>query len=538
MVSGHPDGGGADRMPYYRRVRHRPREQKSVIAMDQLAGINACPGGSAEVAPPKACRMSDQTLAKARSSSWFYAILPLAVAAGIFFIDTFTKLDIAIAVLYVVVVLVSAGFLNRKGILAVGGICMFLAVLSYLIVHGRMEPGSPAVRCLISLCVIGITTFLTVTNQKVTQELSSQAALLNLTHDAIFVRDLNDVITYWNAGAEELYGWRREEATGRRASELLNTRFPTALEIINERLQLSDRWQGELTHTTRNGTELTVASRWSPQRDERGRLVATMETNSDITEHKRAEDQLHQARSQLSHVNRVATLGELTASIAHEVNQPLAAVVTNGEACLRWLSRDVPELGEVQLSVERMISNGRRASEVVARLRALARKDASQRVELDLNDIVDDVLPLVEREIFRHRIKLVVDLASPAPRVLGDRIQLQQVLLNLVVNAIQAMSTIRSGPRTLTIVSDTRLDGASSKIATLKVNDTGPGIASDAVDRLFMAFYTTKTDGMGMGLSICRSIIEAHGGRIAAAPGAEGGASFVLELPLLEGVHA
>jgi PAS domain S-box-containing protein len=506
--------------------------------MDKLAGINARPGEPAEVALPKAWHMSNQTVAKTRSGAWFYAILPLAVAAGIFFIDTFTKLDIAIAVLYVVVVLVTAGFLNRKGVLAVGGICMFLAVLSYLIVHGNMEPGSPAIRCVISLCVIGITTFLTVTNQKATQELSSQAALLDLTHDAIFVRDMHDVITYWSAGAEELYGWRREEAIGRRATELLNTRFPIARQAIDEQLRSTDRWQGELGHRTRNGTELTVTSRWSLQRDERGRLVATMETNSDITEHKRAEDQLHQARSQLSHVNRVATLGELTASIAHEVNQPLAAVVTNGEACLRWLSRDVPELGEVQLSVERMISNGRRASEVVARLRALARKDASQRAELDLNDIVDDVLPLVEREIFRHRIKLVVDLASPAPRVLGDRIQLQQVLLNLVVNAIQAMSTIRNGPRTLTIVSNSRLDDAGSKIATLKVSDTGPGIDPDAADRLFMAFYTTKTDGMGMGLSICRSIIEAHGGRIAAAPGAEGGACFILELPLLEGVHA
>ncbi len=208
--------------------------------------------------------MSNQTVAKTRSGAWFYAILPLAVAAGIFFIDTFTKLDIAIAVLYVVVVLVSAGFLNRKGVLAVGGICMFLAVLSYLIVHGNMEPGSPAIRCVISLCVIAITTFLTVTNQKATQELSSQAALLDLTHDAIFVRDMHDVITYWSAGAEELYGWRREEAIGRRATELLNTRFPIAREAIDEQLRSTDRWQGELGHRTRDGRELTVASRWSP----------------------------------------------------------------------------------------------------------------------------------------------------------------------------------------------------------------------------------------------------------------------------------
>lgn len=482
--------------------------------------------------------MSNQAQANTRSTSPFYAVLPLLVAATIFFIDTFTQLDIAVAVLYVVVVLGSANWLDRKGVLAVGGICMFLTLLSYVVVHGDMEYGAATVRCLISLCVIGITTFLTVKNQQATQELGAQAALLDLTHDAIFVRDMNDVITYWSAGAEELYGWRREEAVGRRASELLSTRFPIPREAIDEQLHSTDRWQGELGHRTRDGRELTVTSRWSLQRDERGRLVATMETNSDITEHKRAEDQLHQARSQLSHVSRVATLGELTASIAHEVNQPLAAVVTNGEACLRWLSRDVPELSEVQISVERMISNGRRASDVVARLRALARKDAPERLELDLNDIVDDVLPLVEREMSRHRVRLTLDLASPAPRVLGDRVQLQQVLINLVVNAIQAMSTVKGAPRTLTIVSGTRPDEAGVGLATLEVSDTGPGLATSAADKLFTAFYTTKTDGMGMGLSISRSIIEAHGGRIAAASNPEGGASFTLALPLQEGVHA
>lgn len=503
--------------------------------MDQ---ITARSGEPAAGAPSKTGRMSNQAQERARLDWRFYRALPIALAAGIFFVDTFTKLDIAVAVLYVVVVLICARFLDRTGVLAAGGTCMFLTLLSYVIVHGDMELSAATVRCLFSLGVIGITTFLTVRNQQATQELGAQAALLDLTHDAIFVRDLNDVITYWSAGAEELYGWRREEAIGRRASELLNTRFPIAREAIDEQLRSSDRWQGELTHTTRNGTELTVASRWSLQRDERGRLVATMETNSDITEHKRAEDQLHQARSQLSHVNRVATLGELTASIAHEVNQPLAAVVTNGEACLRWLSRDVPELSEVQLSVERMITNGRRASDVVARLRALARKDASERVEIDLNGIVDDVLPLVEREIFRHRIKLVTDLASPVPHVLGDRVQLQQVVINLVMNAIQAMSTTRGGPRTLTVVTDTGLDDAGSKIVSLEVRDTGPGIAADAADRLFTAFYTTKTDGMGMGLSICRSIVEAHGGRICASPNPDGGAVFALALPLQEGAHA
>jgi C4-dicarboxylate-specific signal transduction histidine kinase len=263
-----------------------------------------------------------------------------------------------------------------------------------------------------------------------------------------------------------------------------------------------------------------------------------METNSDITEQKQAEDALDHARSQLEHVTRISTLGELTASIAHEVNQPLAAIVTNGEAGLRWLLRDEPNLEEVRGTVERMIGNGRRASEVISRLRALARKSNPSHTVLTLNDVVADVIPLVEREMLNNDVALRLDLQAPAPPVLGDRVQLAQVIINLVVNAIHAMSEISDRRRLLSITSGTLSEDANSQMAVLEIEDTGTGIDPQIADNLFAAFHTTKADGMGMGLSISRTIVESHGGLISATSGDRGGAVFTIRLPVLQQIEA
>src|SRR6266850_7394747 len=166
--------------------------------------------------------------------------------------------------------------------------------------------------------------------------LREQAGLLDLTHDTVFVRDINDVITYWNRGAAEMYGWIRDEAVGKVSHQLMQTIFPAPFEEINAELLRTGRWEGELVHTKRDGTQVIVASRWSMQRDKQGLPAAILETNNDITEHKRAEDALLKAQAELAHVARVTTMGELTASIAHEVNQPLSAIVANGNACLQW----------------------------------------------------------------------------------------------------------------------------------------------------------------------------------------------------------
>jgi two-component system sensor kinase FixL len=275
-----------------------------------------------------------------------------------------------------------------------------------------------------------------------------------------------------------------------------------------------------------------VTSRWALQRDGRGRPAAILETNNDITEQRQVEDGLHRAQSELAHIARVATLGELTASIAHEVNQPLAAVVTNGEACLRWLGRAVPDIGQARSSVEHMIKNGQRASEVVRRLRALSRKGDPSYAPVSLADVVNDVALLIGRELQSHRAALSINAIDDLPLVQGDRVQLQQVVMNLLMNGIQAMDGVNERPRRLVI--EVGRSAEDPRSVVLSVSDAGPGIDPASLDRLFDAFFTTRQDGMGMGLSISRSIVEAHGGRIWATNRPEGGARFHVSLPVAQ----
>jgi C4-dicarboxylate-specific signal transduction histidine kinase len=238
---------------------------------------------------------------------------------------------------------------------------------------------------------------------------------------------------------------------------------------------------------------------------------------------------LQELHASLAHVTRVTTLGELTASIAHEVNQPLAAIVTNGDAGLLWLNREVPQLDEVRSAVERMIDCAKHASEVIARLRALSRNATSETVRLDINEVVNEVIALIRQEISNHQVSVQLDLASPLPPVFGDRVQLQQVIMNLLVNGIQAMAPINDRRRELLI----RSRAHNSEQVLVEVRDSGVGIDPEHVGQLFNPFFTTKADGMGMGLSICRSIIEAHGGRIWASPNAGTVTIFQFTLPAL-----
>jgi two-component system sensor kinase FixL len=367
--------------------------------------------------------------------------------------------------------------------------------------------------------------------ERVEEVLRKQAHLLDLTHDSVFVRDINDVIIYWNRGAVELYGWTREEAVGQVTHELLQTIFPAQIGEITTELFRSGRWEGELVHTKRDGTQITVASRWSLQRDEQGRPIATLETNNDITERRQAEEGLRKAQAELAHVTRVMTMGELASSIAHEVNQPLTAVVTNGNACLRWLASEPANLDEARECVRRIIRDGNRASEVIARIRALAKKSSPDKAPLNLNETIQEVLALTNNEARRNRVSLQTELAASLPSVLGDRVQLQQVILNLVINGIESMKGVANQPRELLIMSD-RYESDKVFVA---VQDTGVGLDQESLDRIFNAFYTTKPEGMGMGLSISRSIIEAHGGRLWARPNEGLGATFQFILPTDDG---
>ncbi len=491
------------------------------------------------------------------------------------------------------------------------------------------------------------------------ETLKRQAQLLDLTHDTVVARDARDAITFWNRGAEQLYGWSREQAVGTVSHALLKTIFPESRQKIDELLLRTGHWEGELVNTRKDGTQVIVASRWSLQRDESGRPIGTLETNNDITERRhaeealrrsqaaylaeaqklsltgsfgwnavsgdvfwsdqsfaifgyeptirpsialmlervhpddvelvrgtvdraatgrtefdiefrllmpdgmlkhihavahpledepdkaqfvgslmdvtaarRAEAQVHEAQAQVAHIARVTSLGALSASIAHEVNQPLAAIVSHGEASLRWLNREAPRLDEVESSIRHVIAAGRRASEIIQRIRGLTTKSTQEKHPLHLNAVVEEVVPLVRREAASHQALLQLELGPDLPAVEGDRIQLQQVIINLILNAVQAMAGVEDRARS--VVVSTRTDAGHHVL--LEVRDSGSGIDPKNAGRIFEAFFTTKPGGMGIGLSICRSIIEAHGGRMwAKSRPTEPGAIFRFSLPASTG---
>jgi signal transduction histidine kinase len=236
--------------------------------------------------------------------------------------------------------------------------------------------------------------------------------------------------------------------------------------------------------------------------------------------------ELNRAQTELAHATRVTTLGELTASIAHEVNQPLGAISTNALACLRFLDREKPDLGEVRDILRDIITDSNRAHEVIGRIRELAKKADIQKVPLDINDVIEEVLLIFRHEALSHGVSLQLELASALPQVLGDRIQLQQVLMNLLINGIQATSLVTGHPHELRIRSHRHRPDE----ILVAVEDTGIGIKPENVDQLFNAFFTTKPNGMGIGLSICQSIVQQHGGRIWATRNSGVGSTFQFTL--------
>ncbi len=279
----------------------------------------------------------------------------------------------------------------------------------------------------------------------------------------------------------------------------------------------------------RDGSAMYIKTSGKPFFDAKGAFLGYRGVSADVTAAVRAdqaEQALREVQAELAHVTRLTTLGELTASIAHEVNQPLAAIVANGDACLRWLNRDVPELDEVRGALEGMINDGNRAADIIRRVRTLAKKTDAQKAAMPINEVIDEVIRLLRREVLSHRALLCLELASELPPVLADRIQLQQVIINLVMNGMEAMTPVTDRPRELKILSRCEADQVLVAVA-----DSGVGIDPEHADRLFDTFFTTKPSGMGMGLSICRSIIEAHGGKLWASRNVGAGATFQFALP-------
>jgi len=239
---------------------------------------------------------------------------------------------------------------------------------------------------------------------------------------------------------------------------------------------------------------------------------------------------LRQAQADLARVNRVTTMGELTASLAHEVNQPIAAASTNANTCLRWLAADTPNLEEARAAAMRIVKDGKRAAEIISRTRQLFKKDSSQRELVDVNEIIQEMTVLLRGETTRFNILVATDLAADPPKVMADRVQVQQVLMNLMINGIEAMKD-EDGPRELAI----RSQRAENEQLLVSVSDTGIGLPPQQANQIFNAFFTTKPHGTGMGLRISRSIVESHGGRLWAENNSPRGASFCFSLPTKAG---
>jgi C4-dicarboxylate-specific signal transduction histidine kinase len=266
-------------------------------------------------------------------------------------------------------------------------------------------------------------------------------------------------------------------------------------------------------------------------RDELNRTVQDLQKTNEVLhaesrERKQTEEVLHQAQADLARVNRVSSMGELTASLAHEVNQPIAATVTSANSCIRWLAGDVPNLDKARAAAARIVNDGTRAAEIITRIRLLFQKGTLQLELVDVNEVIEQMILLLHGEATRHSISVRTELAADLPQVMGDRVQLQQVVMNLMTNSIDAMKAMDE-TRELAIKSNR--DDNEQLLVT--VSDTGVGLPPEQVDQIFNAFFTTKPHGTGMGLRICRSIVESHGGRLWAGDNSPRGASFYVSLP-------
>jgi len=281
-----------------------------------------------------------------------------------------------------------------------------------------------------------------------------------------------------------------------------------------------------------NGTIKHIQAIGHPALDRSGNVFEFVGSAMDITERKRAEEALRRAQADLAHVSRVTTMGELTASLAHEVNQPIAAAVTDANTCLRWLTRDHPDVEEARAAAMRIVKDGSSAADIISRIRLLFKKGTPEWEPVDVNAVVRETIVLLRSEATRYSISLRTELAEDLPQIMGDRVQLQQVIMNLIMNSIDAMKDV-DGTRELSIKSQR----AENEQLLVSVSDTGVGLPPQQADQIFNAFFTTKPHGTGMGLRISRSIVESHGGRLWAADTCPRGASFCFTIPTKAETH-
>jgi PAS domain S-box-containing protein len=365
--------------------------------------------------------------------------------------------------------------------------------------------------------------------QRVEAQARERDRIWNVSQDLLVVADSGGTYVGVNPAWTTVLGWSEAELLGKTGEWLVHPddRQRTSSEIVNLAAG------GKTLHFENRLRQKGGSYRWLSWTavPDRGKIYAVAR---DMTELRQAQEELHRSREELTRVNRQTTMAAMTASIAHEMNQPLSAIAANGSAGLRWLARSEPNLDEARKTLKRVIEDAHRASEVIASVRAMFGKDYREKSPLKINDLICHVLSIVHGELESQEVTPQLELSEEIPEILADRMQLQQVLLNLFTNAVEAMGPVTDRVRALSIKSE--IHDRDGVLITIK--DTGPGIDPLNRDRIFDAFFTTKSHGMGMGLSICRSIIEGHGGRLWAAPGSPHGSIFYLTLPTARGETA
>ena len=352
--------------------------------------------------------------------------------------------------------------------------------------------------------------------------------------EGVIATDSASRITFMNAIAEELTGWKQSEGLGQPLSEVFRTVDEDSGELIDNSASNAappDSVVGQLKNTIllpRDGKARPISDCGSPIVDDRGETTGVVIVFRDMTVRHQLEGALRSSMAELARANRLTALGELSISIAHEVNQPLMAIVTNAGTCLRWLASDQPNVQEARAAVERIVRDGHRAGDVVASIRALAGKREAAMEVVDLRRIIEEVIALMRDDFRNNNIKVTTDLQSDARPILGDRVLLQQVMLNLITNAAEAMSNVDHSMRTLLISSR---ESPNLQVLT-SVTDSGQGLPSIDFGRVFESFFTTKAAGIGVGLSICKSIVDLHNGIIWSEPSEPSGSRFLFSIPI------
>jgi C4-dicarboxylate-specific signal transduction histidine kinase len=485
----------------------------------------------------------------------------MVVALGILALDILSPLQGAVAVLYTTVVLIASRSNDRIMVIATGLVCALLAMIGYVMSHWAEPLGSPAMRLVVSLVAIGITTILSARHlsdiEARRRSEERYRTIFNAAGFPIWESDWSTAFALLRNGREADQELVEQAARGARlrdanlaaalmfglpdretliAGGIFRHYTPlggVALIRIFNALKRGEEWiEEESQFRTLSGETVDVVLRVTLPQDNRG-WSRVLLMALDVTERNRAQARFAQAQAELTHVARITTLGQLAASIAHEVNQPLSAIITYAKSGKRWLAREAPRAAEVSDCLDHIASNGTRAASVIERIRNLARRAEPKQSRIDLAALIEETIALLDRDFQANHVTVQAAIPAGLPEVTGDRVQIQQVLMNLMLNAEQAMGQNPLDRRDLCLDAENDATGV-----TVAVRDCGPGIAGDDPEALFRPFFTTKADGMGMGLSICRSILEQHGGSLTAGNNPEGGASFRFRLPVADDERA